>query len=189
MSPATGKRLGPYLLTSRLGSGGMGEVYKATDSRLGREVAIKVLAANVAASEDRKARFMQEARAASALKHPNIVVIHDIAAQDGADYIVMEYVEGSTLEAIIPRTGMKLGNALRYAVQIADALAAAHAAGIVHRDLKPSNVIVTPDGSAKLLDFGVAKLTEKGITSDDDVSYIRAHRRRRGSRHHRVHVT
>jgi serine/threonine protein kinase len=136
----------------------MGEVYRARDLRLGREVAIKVLPAERMADEGRRRRFVQEARAASALSHPNIVTIHEIDSADGVDFIVMEYVPGKTLDTLIPRRGMRLGEALRIAIPIADAVARAHAAGIVHRDLKPANVVVGSDGAVKVLDFGLAKL-------------------------------
>ena len=114
------------------------------------------------ADPERKHRFVQEARSASALNHPNIVTVYDIDQADGVDFIAMEYVEGKTLDELIGRKGLKLNEALKYAVQIADALAKAHAAGIVHRDLKPGNVMVTDDGRVKVLDFGLAKLTEAG---------------------------
>jgi Tol biopolymer transport system component len=136
----------------------MGEVCRARDTRLGREVAIKTLPAERMADEGRKRRFVQEARAASALNHPNIVTIHEIESAEGVDFIVMEYVPGQTLDGHIPKHGMKLGEALRLAIPIADALAAAHSRGIVHRDLKPANVIVTREGVVKVLDFGLAKL-------------------------------
>jgi serine/threonine protein kinase len=122
----------------------MGEVYRARDPRLGREVAIKVLSAERMADEGRKRRFVQEARAASALNHPNIVTIHEIESADSVDFIVMEYVPGQTLDDLIPKHGISLGEALLLAMPIADALACAHAHGIVHRDLKPANVVVTP---------------------------------------------
>ena len=153
-----GTRLGPYEVIAPLGAGGMGEVYRARDARLGREVAIKVLPAERVADEGRKRRFVQEARAASALNHPNIVTIHEIESTEGVDFIVMEYVPGQTLDGLIPKHGMRLGEALRMAIPIADALAAAHSRGIVHRDLKPANVIVTREGVVKVLDFGLAKL-------------------------------
>ncbi len=136
----------------------MGEVYRARDTRLGRDVAIKILPAERVADPARRARFVREARAASALNHPHIVTIHEIESAEGVDFIVMELVSGKTLDAVIPRQGMHFGEALRIAIPLADALAAAHAAGIVHRDLKPSNVMVTPDGMVKVLDFGLAKL-------------------------------
>lgn len=162
-----GAQLGPYQIESRIGAGGMGEVYKARDTRLGRFVAIKVLAATVA-DPVRKQRFLQEARAASALNHPNIVTIHDIVTQGTTDCLVMEYVPGKTLEQAIPRKGLRLSELLHYAVQISDALAAAHAAGIVHRDIKPSNVMITNEGVVKVLDFGLAKLVEQETPGSED---------------------
>jgi len=159
-----GKTLRSYRIESRLGAGGMGVVYKAVDSHLDRTVAIKILGAS-AASADHEKRFVQEAKSASSLHHANIVTIYDIDTQvvDGAPvrYIAMEYVAGETLDHLIGRKGLRVRTALKYAAQIADALAAAHAAGIVHRDLKPSNVIVTPQGVVKVLDFGLAKLNEE----------------------------
>ena len=149
-----------YRIVAKLGEGGMGVVYRATDTHLDRSVAIKLLPADKVADRERKQRFVQEAKAASALCHPNIVVIHDIASDASRDFMVMELVEGEPLDAIIGRKGLKLADALRLAVQVADGLARAHAAGIVHRDIKPSNVMVTPDGLVKILDFGLAKLTE-----------------------------
>src|SRR5439155_21269634 len=140
----------------------------ARDTHLNRMVAIKLLRAERVADEGRKRRFVQEAQAASALNHPNIVVIHDISSQNGLDYMVMECVAGKTLDALIPRQGMRLGDALKVAVQMADALVRAHAAGIVHRDLKPSNVMVSEDGHVKLLDFGLAKLTEIAPAGEDE---------------------
>jgi serine/threonine protein kinase len=156
-----GKTLSHYQITEQLGEGGMGVVYKARDTHLDRAAAIKVLPAEKVADPDRKHRFVQEAKAASALNHPNIITIYDIDQADGIDFIAMEYVSGKTLDALIPRKGMRLSLALKYAIQIADALAKAHAAGIVHRDLKPSNLMVNDDGTAKILDFGLAKLTEQ----------------------------
>jgi serine/threonine protein kinase len=158
MSLTLGSKLGSYEVLSLLGAGGMGEVYRARDTRLGREVAIKVLPTERMADEDRRLRFVQEARGASALSHPNIVTIHEIESAEGIDFIVMEYVPGKALAAVIPRQGMNLGDVLRIAIPIADAVARAHAAGIVHRDLKPANVMVGSDGTVKVLDFGLAKL-------------------------------
>ncbi len=132
MTLPLGSKLGSYEVLSLLGAGGMGEVYRARDTRLGREVAIKVLPADRMADENRRRRFVQEARAASALSHPNIVTIHEIESADGNDFILMEYVPGKTLDAVIPRPGMRLGEVLRIAIPIADAVARAHAAGIVH---------------------------------------------------------
>ena len=157
----TGRKLSHYEVLELLGSGGMGEVFKARDTRLNRLVAIKILRPERVVQDNRKQRFIQEAQAASALNHPNIVTIHDIDQQDGVDFMVMEYVAGATLDARIPRQGMRLNEALRIAVQIAEGLRRAHAAGIVHRDLKPSNIMVADDGLVKILDFGLAKLTEQ----------------------------
>jgi Tol biopolymer transport system component/tRNA A-37 threonylcarbamoyl transferase component Bud32 len=168
MPLTVGLRLGPYEILAPLGAGGMGEVYKARDTRLNRFVAIKVLPAERVADESRKQRFIQEAQAASALNHPNIITVHDIAIDNGRDYLVMEYVPGKTLDALIPRTGMRLGELLKIAIQVAEGLSAAHGAGIIHRDLKPSNVMVSENGLVKILDFGLAKLTERsGVTEDN----------------------
>src|SRR5205807_1524095 len=128
----------------------------------------KILPADKVADAERKQRFVQEARMASALNHPNIVTVHDIACEAGVDFIVMEYIRGKTLDQVTPRRGLRVGEALRYAAQVADALAAAHAAGIIHRDLKPSNVMVLDDGRVKVLDFGLAKLTEPESGIDDE---------------------
>ena len=155
-----GRTLGHYRIESTLGEGGMGVVYKAFDTRLDRPVAIKVLPAEAVSTPERKRRFAQEAKAASALNHPGILHIYDIGTADGVDFIAMEYVDGTTLGALIGRKGMKVGEVLKHAVQIADALATAHAAGIVHRDIKPSNIMVNDKGLIKILDFGVAKLGE-----------------------------
>jgi serine/threonine protein kinase/Tol biopolymer transport system component len=158
-----GKSLRSYRIEAKLGAGGMGTVYKAVDSRLGRTAAIKILSTATLGAE-RERRFVQEAKAASSLNHPNIVTIYDIDTQEidsrPVQYIAMEYVAGDTLDHLIGRKGLRIRDVLKYAAQIADALAAAHAAGIVHRDLKPSNVIVTPQGLVKILDFGLAKLSE-----------------------------
>jgi len=165
-----GRTLLHYEVLQKLGEGGMGSVWKARDRRLDRLVAIKVLSADKIGDPGRKQRFVQEAQAASALNHPNIVVIHDIASADGIDFIVMEYVAGQTLERRVPRHGMRLGELLDVAIQVADALAKAHAAGIVHRDLKPGNIMVTEEGRVKLVDFGLAKLTESGAIGEDDIT-------------------
>ena len=171
----TGKTLGHYQILEKLGSGGMGEVYKARDTRLNRPVAIKVLPPDKVANADRKRRFIQEAQSASALNHPNIVVIHDINEENGVDYMVMEYIAGRTLDAAIPRQGMRLGEALKVAIPVADGLAKAHSAGIIHRDVKPSNIMIADDGRVKILDFGLAKLTEDTVSSEDETRTERAH--------------
>src|SRR5258705_4065525 len=132
-----GQTLDHYRIESKLGEGGMGVVYKARDTRLNRLAALKVLPPDKTADEDRRARFMQEAQAASALNHPNIVTIYEIGRDAGSDFIAMEFISGRTLEAMISRSGLKLNETLKYAIQIADGLSTAHAAGIVHRDLKP----------------------------------------------------
>ena len=157
-----GRTLDRYQIGSKLGQGGMGVVYKARDTQLDRVVAIKVLPPEMMANPDRKQRFVQEARAASALNHPNIVTVYDVRSDAGLDFIVMEYVDGCTLDQTILSKGIGITRSLRLAAQIADALSRAHEAGIVHRDLKPSNVIVTPDDRVKVLDFGVAKLLDPG---------------------------
>src|SRR5580698_6219202 len=154
-----------YQFLDKLGSGGMGEIYKAQDTRLNRVVAIKVLTKAATGDLERKRRFIQEAQAASALNHPNIITIHDIVSEDGTEFMVMEYVNGKTLVDLIPKGGLRLPQALKYSVQMADALQVAHNAGIVHRDLKPGNVMVTESGLVKILDFGLAKLTDRGPLS------------------------
>src|SRR5262245_15077872 len=161
MSLSPGTRLGSYEILAPIGAGGMGEVYRAGDARLGRDVAIKVLPQETAMDPGRRQRFEQEARAASALNHPNILTIYDIGSTDGTVYIAMELVEGKTLREIVA-TGEPLATRrlLDVAVQTAEGLAKAHAAGIVHRDLKPENLMVSKDGFVKILDFGLAKLTE-----------------------------
>ncbi len=160
MSLNAGTKLGRYEIRSKLGQGGMGEVYLARDTQLGRDVAIKVLPSTYSVDQDRLHRFEQEACAASALNHPNILIVHDIGAHDGAPYVVSERLEGETLRKRIGGTPLAQRRALEYAVQIAQGLAAAHEKGIVHRDLKPENIFITNDGRVKILDFGLAKLTQ-----------------------------
>src|SRR5215813_13189419 len=160
MTIASGTRLGPYEILAPLGAGGMGEVYRARDTRLGRDVAVKVLPTSLAADVDRLHRFEQEACAASALNHPNILVIHHIDTHEGKPYIVSELLEGETLRKRISGTAMAQRRVVDYASQIAQGLAAAHEKGIVHRDLKPDNIFITNDGRVKILDFGLAKLTQ-----------------------------
>ena len=155
-----GKVLAHYHILEKLGEGGMGTVWKAHDTHLDRFVALKLLPPEYVSDSMRTRRFTQEAKAASALNHPGIITVHDVAEAEGVQFIVMEFVQGKTLEELIGRKPLKLSTALRYAVQIADALAKAHSAGIIHRDLKPSNIMITDDGRVKVLDFGLAKLTE-----------------------------
>lgn len=157
-----GKSLGPYTILELLGSGGMGEVYLAQDSRLGRRVALKLLPDHFVTNQDRLRRFRQEARAASALNHPNIITIHEIGETETTHYIVTEFIEGETLRALLFRNRVELVRALDIATQAASALAAAHVAGIVHRDIKPENIMLRDDGYVKVLDFGIAKLMPEG---------------------------
>ncbi len=159
MTLAAGTRLGPYQILAPIGAGGMGEVYRARDERLGRDVAIKVLPAELAENAERLKRFEREARSASALNHPNIVTIYDIGTTGGTSWIAMERVEGETLRKLLGAGSMPLKKLLAVATQIAEGLAKAHESGIVHRDLKPENLMVTRDGTVKILDFGLAKLT------------------------------
>src|SRR5262249_12819115 len=151
--------LGPYRLESAIGVGGMGQVYRANDTRLHRTVAIKVLAPSLADDPQFRARFDREAKSIAALNHPHICTLYDIGSSDGVDYLVMEYVEGETLSARLDRGALPFDQALTTAIQIGEALAAAHRQGIVHRDLKPGNVMLTKSG-VKLLDFGLAKASQ-----------------------------
>ena len=177
-----GQTIGHYEILEKLGQGGMGVVYKARDTQLDRFVAIKILAPDKAANPERKLRFVQEAKAASALNHPNIVTIHEIGSEAGADFIVMEFIAGRTLDRLIPRGGLKLAELLKIAIPVADALARAHAAGIVHRDLKPGNIIVGEDGQVtKLLDFGLAKLSTLHDASDAELTRPEAPETEEGS--------
>ena len=153
-----GTAIGPYRVVSLIGAGGMGEVYRATDTRLAREVAVKVLPRSFAADPERQRRFEQEARAAGMLNHPNILAVYDVGSHDGAPYVVSELLDGETLRARIDGTPMPPRKAIDYAIQIARGLAAAHDKGIVHRDLKPENIFVTRNGRVKILDFGLAKV-------------------------------
>ncbi|HJW13198.1 MAG TPA: serine/threonine-protein kinase, partial [Thermoanaerobaculia bacterium] len=160
MTLAAGSKLGPYEIVSAIGAGGMGEVYRAKDPRLGRDVAVKVLPASFSQDADRLRRFEQEARAAGVLNHPNITAVYDIGTHEGAPYVVQELLEGETLRQELAGGRLSPRKAIEHGVQIAQGLAAAHDKGIVHRDLKPENVFVTKDGRAKILDFGLAKLVQ-----------------------------
>jgi serine/threonine protein kinase len=160
MTIQVGTKLGPYKILAAAGAGGMGEVYKAADIRLNRTVAIKVLPARFSEDAEMKQRFEREAQTIAALNHPNICTLYDVGQQDGAEFLVMEYLEGETLAARIARGPMPLDEALKVAIAIADALDKAHGKGVTHRDLKPGNIMIT-DGGAKLLDFGLAKLRQQ----------------------------
>ena len=160
MSLAAGTRLGPYEILAPIGAGGMGEVYKARDTRLDRTVAVKVLPERIAKREDLRTRFEREAHAVAPLHHPNICTLYDIGNQDGTGYMVMEFMEGETLAARIEKGAVPLDQAIPVATQIADALDRAHRAGVTHRDVKPQNIMLTRDG-AKVLDFGLAKSSSK----------------------------
>lgn len=164
----TGRMLRHYRVDQKIGEGGMGVVYKGWDTHLDRPVAIKVLSAEAVSNPDRKRRFIQEAKSASALNHPNIITVYDVDSLDGVDFIVMEFVDGDTLDRHIGRSGLKFNVALRYAAQIADALTRAHGSNIVHRDLKPANVMVDRHGLVKVLDFGLAKLTEPRVPTPQE---------------------
>ncbi len=166
MALSPGSRLGAYEIVSLLGKGGMGEVFKARDTRLDRAVAIKILPST---DPELKARFEREAKAIASLQHPHICTLHDVGHQAGTDYLVMEYLEGETLDKKIARGPIKVDEALKIAIEIADALATAHRAGIVHRDLKPANIMLTR-GGVKLLDFGLAKLRTQVRPSEASAS-------------------
>src|SRR5271169_2203182 len=160
MNLTSGTKLGPYEIVSLLGAGGMGEVYRARDSRLRRDVAIKVLPQELSLDSDRMRRFEQEALATAALNHPNILAVFDIGTSDGSPYVVSELLEGETLRERLRGGSIPVRKTLDCALQIAHGLAAAHEKGIIHRDLKPENLFVTKDGRIKILDFGLAKLTQ-----------------------------
>ncbi|HXY11364.1 MAG TPA: protein kinase [Terriglobales bacterium] len=170
MALTAGAKLGPYEILSPLGAGGMGEVYRARDTRLGRDVAVKILPESFAGDGERLRRFEQEARAVAALNHPNLLAIHDIGEQGGAPYIVSELLEGESLRAALDRAALPPRKTVEYGVQIAHGLAAAHEKGIVHRDLKPENIFLTKDGRTKILDFGLAKLAQSPTQSLNDLT-------------------
>lgn len=167
MALAAGTKLGPYEILGLLGAGGMGEVYRAKDTRLGREVALKILPESLAAEGDRLRRFEQEARAVAALNHPNLLAVFDIGQDNHTPFLVSELLEGESLRAIVDRGALPQRKTIEYGVQIAHGLAAAHEKHIVHRDLKPENVFVTRDGRVKILDFGLAKFAQKGVDPDE----------------------
>ena len=166
----TGQTLSHFEILDKLGEGGMGVVYRARDTKLDRACAVKFIRPDKIASDERQRRFLQEARSASALNHPNIVTVYEIGEAGGHAFIAMELVAGRALDQMIPPKGMRLNEALKIGIQVADALARAHAAGITHRDLKPANIMVTPEGRVKILDFGLVKLTEPGLTSEADTT-------------------
>ena len=170
MALSAGTRLGPYELVSLLGKGGMGEVYRAKDDRLGRVVAVKVLPPSFASDTERLKRFEQEARAAGQLNHPNVLAIHDIGISNGTPYIVSELLEGESLREVLAAGPVPARKAAAYAIEIASGLAAAHAKGIIHRDLKPENLQILPGGRVKILDFGIAKLTRDSDGGMDDAA-------------------
>ena len=163
MSLVSGTKLGPYEIQSPLGAGGMGEVYRAKDTRLDRSVAVKILPSHLSDNPDAKQRFDREARAISSLNHPNICTLHDVGHQDGVDFLVMEFLEGETLADRLMKGPLATEQVLKYGIEICEGLERAHKSGVVHRDLKPGNVMVTKTG-AKLMDFGLAKATPAGAT-------------------------
>ena len=165
MTSSPGQKIGPYEVISSIGAGAMGEVYRARDTRLGREVALKILPAEFSENRERLARFEQEARSASALNHPNIITIYDVGVSGFTSYLSMELVEGKSLRAVLDEGLMTLRRVVTFASQLADGLAKAHEAGIIHRDLKPENLMISKDGFLKILDFGLAKMTARYIKS------------------------
>jgi eukaryotic-like serine/threonine-protein kinase len=173
MAMASGTRLGPYEIQSPLGAGGMGEVYRARDTRLDRDVAIKVLSGHFESSPSLKERFEREARTISQLSHPHICHLYDVGSQDGTDYLVMECLEGETLSQRLERGPLPLDEVLRYGAQVADALDKAHQQGVIHRDLKPGNIMLTKSG-AKVLDFGLAKQAQAKSTSSSALTAMTA---------------
>ena len=172
MTLDAGTKLGRYEIRSKIGEGGMGEVYLAQDTKLDRKVALKILPGDLASNRERMERFVREAKSAAALNHPNIAHIYEIGEYDGTSFIAMEYVDGHTMRQLIHDRQTELTKLLRHLQHVAEGLAKAHASGIVHRDLKPDNIMVTRDGHAKILDFGLAKLIEQTPASASDSSGI-----------------
>src|ERR1700687_2751009 len=171
MAILPGRRLGPYEILSAIGAGGMGEVYKARDTRLDRIVAIKVLPAHLADRADLRERFDREAKTIASLNHPHICTLHDIGHQDGIDFLVMEYLEGETLAQRLQKGALPIQQVMQYAIEISDALDKAHRKGVTHRDLKPGNVMLTKSGT-KLLDFGLAKLKQDAAPSTPESQLV-----------------
>ncbi len=165
-----GKKLASFEITELLGKGGMGEVYRATDTKLGRDVALKVLPAEMARDPERLERFQREARAVAALNHPHIVTLHSVEQAEGIHFLTMELVEGQSLDRLVPSGGLPVGRILAVAAALADALAAAHDKGIIHRDLKTANVMITNDGRVKVLDFGLAKVMRAADPADATIT-------------------
>src|SRR5262252_3839807 len=187
-----GKLIGHYRIESLIGVGGMGEVYLARDERLGRKAAVKLLPDSLTTDETQLSRFKNEARTASALNHPNILTVYEIGAEGDVQFIATEFIEGVTLRAALASGRMSAQRALEIAVQVASALAAAHDAGVVHRDIKPENVMLRPDGYAKVLDFGIAKLTDQtpGVRrSQNPNNGAAANATGPGARHGALHVS
>ena len=170
MALTSGTKLGPYEIVAPLGAGGMGEVYRAKDTRLGRDVALKILPESFAREADRLRRFEQEARAVAALNHPNILAVFDIGQHEGSPFLVSELLEGDTLRAALDGGALPQRKTIEYGVQIAHGLAAAHEKGIVHRDLKPENIFITKDGRIKILDFGLAKLAQLAGSDSQEIT-------------------
>ena len=194
MPLTTGARVGPYEVIAPLGSGGMGEVYRARDAKLNRDVAIKVLPERLAQDPAALARFEREAQAVAALSHPNILAIYDFGTEAGIDYAVTELLEGSTLRERLSNSALPVRKAIDFAVHIVRGIAAAHERGIVHRDLKPENIFITNDGVVKILDFGLAKSAGRrsdggcSVATADETAHRGRHDARHRARHRRLHV-
>src|SRR5207244_5021427 len=171
-SPTINTNISHYRILSKIGAGGMGEVYLAQDTKLDRKVAIKFLPERLVADEQARKRLVREARAAAKLDHPNICSIYEVGEDDGRSFIVMQYVEGETLDFRIKRKPLDLSESLSIATQVADALAEAHAHGIIHRDIKPSNIIIAPRGQAKVMDFGLAKASLGGVETEAETQSL-----------------